>query len=115
MPFRPISYVTVVLRHHYVLYKIYVQKISYFQDVQPGLSHVNQVVKFVIYFHYILLCHLGKKYVAFDGNMQKTMSFYEQLKMVRKTVKDQPEKGKYKYKYYFNHKFQVDGARWCQF
>ena len=94
MPFRPIGYVTVVFKRHYVLHESYFQKISYFQDVQFGLSHVNQVVKFVIHLHYILLCHLGKKDVASDGDMDKTMSFYERLKMVQQIVQDQLEKGK---------------------
>ena len=70
-------------------------------------------MKFVIHLHYILLCCLGKKDVAFDGDMEKTMSIYEQLKMVQQIVQDQLEKWKDKYMYYVNHRFQVDGASWC--
>ena len=35
----------------------------------------------------------------FDGDMEKTMSFYEQMKMVQQIVQDQLEKGKDKYMY----------------
>ena len=115
MPFRPIGYVNVVLRNHYVLHGSSIKKTSYFQDVQSGLSQEKQVVKFFIHLHYILLCCLGKKDVSFDGDMDKTMSFYERLKMVQHTVQDQLEKDKYKYRYYVNHRVQVDGASWCQF
>lgn len=65
-------------------------------------------MKFVIHLHYIWLCHLGKKDVAFDGDMDKTMSFYERLKMVQQIVQDQREKGKDKYRYRTGSSRQVN-------